>query len=118
MGHAPAGLRPSPASHVRGLMPVNGLRPVRDGDTLCPVMGRLLGGGGFAACACRELVMPLPRSAADVFCGHVPFEVECIARMSLNVYIPQLQNAPGLVIYTRRPLGKPVASTAALAPVT
>src|SRR5438876_11711285 len=32
----PSGARPSPASHAYGLMPVNGLRPVRDGDTLCP----------------------------------------------------------------------------------
>jgi len=62
--------------------------------------------------------MTLPRSAADVLCGHVTFEVECIDRMYLNVYIPQLQYATGLVSYIRRHLGKPVASTAALAPVT
>ena len=62
--------------------------------------------------------MTLPRSAADVLSGHVSFEVECIDRMYLNVYVPQLQYATGLVSYIHRYLGKPVASTAALAPVT
>ncbi len=49
---------------------------------------------------------------------HVAFEVECIDRMYLNVYVPQLQYATGLVSYIHRHLGMPVASTAALAPVT
>ena len=38
--------------------------------------------------------------------------------MYLNVYVPQLQYATGLVSYIHRQLGKPVASTAALAPVS
>src|SRR5437879_3511366 len=62
--------------------------------------------------------MTLPRSAADVLAGHVTFEVECIDRMYLNVYVPQLQYATGLVSYIHRHLGKPVASPAALAPAT
>ncbi len=62
--------------------------------------------------------MTLPRSAADVLSEHVAFEVECIDRMYLNVYVPQLQYATGLVSYIHRQLGMPVASTAALAPVT
>jgi hypothetical protein len=62
--------------------------------------------------------MTLPRSAADVLAGHVTFEVECIDRRYLNVYVPQLQNATGLVSYIHRHLGKPVASIAALAPAT
>jgi hypothetical protein len=62
--------------------------------------------------------MTLPRSAADVLSGHVTFEVECIDRMYLNVYVPQLQYATGLVSYIHRQLGMPVASTAGLAPVT
>ena len=49
---------------------------------------------------------------------HVGFEVECIDRMYLNVYVPQLQYATGLVSYIHRQLGMPVASTAALAPVS
>ncbi len=28
-----------------------------------------------------ELVMTLPRTVAEVLCGHVAFEVECIDRM-------------------------------------
>ena len=44
--------------------------------------------------------------------------MECIDRMYLNVHIPQLQYATGLMSYIHRQLGKPVASTAALAPVS
>jgi hypothetical protein len=62
--------------------------------------------------------MTLPRTVADVLSEHVTFEVECIDRMYLNVYVPQLQYATGLVSYIHRRLGKPVASTAALAPVS
>ena len=62
--------------------------------------------------------MTLPRTVADVLSGHVSFEVECIDRMYLNVYVPQLQYATGLVSYIHRQLGKPVASTVALAPVS
>ena len=46
------------------------------------------------------------------------FEVECIDRMYLNVYVPQLQYATGLVSYIHHQLGMPVASTAALAPIS
>src|SRR6266700_946477 len=62
--------------------------------------------------------MTLPRTVADVLAKHVSFEVECIDRMYLNVCVPQLQYATGLVSYIHRQLGMPVASTAALAPVT
>jgi hypothetical protein len=62
--------------------------------------------------------MTLPRTVADVLSEHVVFEVECIDRMYLNVYVPQLQYATGLVSYIHRRLGKPVASTVALAPVS
>ena len=61
--------------------------------------------------------MTLPRTAADVLAGRVAFEVECIDRMYLNVYVPQLRYCVlhGLVSYIHRQLGLPVASTAALA---
>jgi hypothetical protein len=62
--------------------------------------------------------MTLPRSAADVLAKHVLFQLECIDRMYLNVYVPQLQYAPGLVSYSHQHLQMPVASTAALAPLT
>ena len=61
--------------------------------------------------------MTLPRTVADVLSEHVSFEVECIDRI-INVYVPQLQYATGLVSYIHHQLGKPVASTAALAPVS
>jgi hypothetical protein len=62
--------------------------------------------------------MTLPRSVAEVLSEHVVFEVECIDRMYLNVYVPQLQHAGGLVGYVHRQLGLPVASTAPLAKIT
>jgi hypothetical protein len=62
--------------------------------------------------------MTLPRTAADVLADHVVFEVECIDRMYLNVYVPQLQRELGLIGYLRGQLGCPIASTAPLAPVT
>jgi hypothetical protein len=62
--------------------------------------------------------MTLPRTVADVLTDHVVFEIESIDRMYLNVYVPGLQYATGLVHYIHRQLGLPVASTVALAPVT
>jgi hypothetical protein len=41
--------------------------------------------------------MTLPRTVADVLSDHVVFEVECIDRMDLNVYVPGLQYPAGLV---------------------
>ena len=62
--------------------------------------------------------MTLPRTVAEVLSEHVVFEVECIDRMYLNVYVPQLQHAGGLVGYVHRQLGLPIASTAPLARIT
>ena len=62
--------------------------------------------------------MTLPRTVAEVLSEHVVFEVECIDRMYLNVYVPQLQHAGGLVGFVHRQLGLPVASTAPLAKIT
>lgn len=62
--------------------------------------------------------MTLPGTVAEVLSDHVVFEVECIDRMYLNVCVPRLQYATGLVSYIHRHLGMPVASTAALAPVS
>ncbi len=41
--------------------------------------------------------MTVARSVADVLTDHVVFEVECIDRMYLNVYVPGLQYEAGLV---------------------
>jgi hypothetical protein len=62
--------------------------------------------------------MTVARSVSDVLSEHVRFEVVCIDRMYLNVYVPQLQYAAGLVGYVHRQLGLPVASTAPLARIT
>ncbi len=62
--------------------------------------------------------MTVARSVADVLSDHVVFEVECIDRMYLNVYVPQLQYAAGLVGFVHRQWGLPIASTAPLAPIS
>src|SRR5580700_10797293 len=62
--------------------------------------------------------MTLPRTVADVLSEHVVFEVECIDRMFLNVYVPQLQYARGIVGFVHRQLGLPIASTAPLAAIS
>jgi hypothetical protein len=63
-------------------------------------------------------MMTIARSVADVLNDHVMFEVECIDRMYLNVYVPQLQYPAGLVGFVHRQLGLPVASTAPMAPIS
>src|SRR3954468_3268305 len=65
-----------------------------------------------------ELAMTVARSVADVLTDHVVFEVECIDRMYLNVYVPGLQYEAGLVAYVHQQLGLPIASTAPLAKVS
>ncbi len=55
---------------------------------------------------------------SDVVAEHVTFEVECIDRMYLNVYVPTLQYPAGLVGYVHEQLGLPIASTAPLAKIT
>jgi hypothetical protein len=62
--------------------------------------------------------MTLPRTVAEVVAEHVVFEVECIDRMYLNVYVPQLQYAAGIVGYVHHQLGLPIASTAPLGKIT
>lgn len=62
--------------------------------------------------------MTLPRTVADVLTDHVVFEVECIDRMYLNVYVPRLQYPAGLVAYVHRQLDLPIASTAPLGKIS
>lgn len=62
--------------------------------------------------------MTVARSVADVLNDHVLFELECIDRMYLNVYVPQLQHTGGLLGYVQRQLGLPIASTAPLGAIT
>jgi hypothetical protein len=46
--------------------------------------------------------MTVRRTVGEVLADHVTFEVECIDLMHLNVYVPQLQCATGLVSYIYR----------------
>lgn len=62
--------------------------------------------------------MKLPHSVCEVLRDHVVLESECIDRMYLNVYVPQLQRIGGVVWYLRGHLGQRFASTAAVAPKT
>src|SRR6266542_374936 len=96
-----------------------GLRPVPDGDTVCPVIDRPSAVGGLLGpWPDRSLVMTLPRSVADVLSRHVLFEVESIDRLYCNLYVPQLQRAEGIVGFIRGHLGQPIASTAVIAPMS
>jgi hypothetical protein len=62
--------------------------------------------------------MNLPHSVCDVLRDHVVLESECIDRMYLNVYVPQLQRVSGVVWYLRGHLGQRFASTVTVAPKT
>ena len=62
--------------------------------------------------------MTVARSVADVLTDHVVFQVECIDRMYLNVYVPGLQYEAGLVAYVHQQLGLPIASTAPLGKIS
>ena len=62
--------------------------------------------------------MKLPHSVCEVLRDHVVLESECIDRMYLNVYVPQLQRVGGVVWYLRGHLGQRFASTATVAPKT
>jgi hypothetical protein len=62
--------------------------------------------------------MKLPHSVSEVLREHVVLESECIDRMYLNVYVPQLQRIGGVVWYLRGHLGQRFASTVGVAPKT
>jgi hypothetical protein len=62
--------------------------------------------------------MTVPRSVSDVLKDHVVLEVECIDRMYLNVYVPQLQWACGVASFLRYHRGHRFASSALMAPIT
>jgi hypothetical protein len=62
--------------------------------------------------------MTLPRRVADVLSDHVSFELESIDRLYCNLYVPQLQRAEGVAGFIHGHLGKPIASTAVIAPMS
>src|SRR5258707_5377772 len=62
--------------------------------------------------------MTLPGSVPDVLSDQVSCEVESIDRLYCNLYVPQLQRAEGVVGFIHGHLGKPIASTAVIAPMS
>src|ERR1700680_1360499 len=62
--------------------------------------------------------MSLPQSVADILDRHVTFQLECIDRMYLNVYVPMLQCESGVARFFRSHRGHPVASSALMDPMT
>ena len=62
--------------------------------------------------------MSLPQSVSEILTQHLTFELECIDRMYLNVYVPALQCEPGVVKFFRSHRGHPIASSALMDPMT
>ena len=62
--------------------------------------------------------MNLKRSIAELQTEHVVMELECIDRMYLNAYVPQLTTEAGVAGFVRGYLGHRFASTKQLAEVT
>ena len=62
--------------------------------------------------------MSVPRNIAGIIQDHVTFELECIDRMYLNVYVPALQCESGVAGFFRRHRGYPFASSALMDPMT
>jgi hypothetical protein len=54
---------------------------------------------------------PLPHSVAELQRENISFELECIDRMYLNLYVPKLTSAPGVAAYFRHYKGQRFAST-------
>jgi hypothetical protein len=62
--------------------------------------------------------MSLTPSVAEILQDHVTLEIECIDRMYLNVFVPQLQYSRGIANFFRFHRGQPVPSSALMAPMT
>lgn len=60
----------------------------------------------------------LPSSAGDVRPDHVVFDLESIDRMYLNLYVPQLQQMERTRGFIYGRLGRPIASTSVIAPMS
>jgi DNA-binding PadR family transcriptional regulator len=62
--------------------------------------------------------MTVTHSVAEVLQSHVQLELECIDRMYLNVYVPQLQHDKGVVGFFRFHRGHTFASSALMKPIS
>src|SRR5579863_4824959 len=65
-----------------------------------------------------EPKMSVPQSVADILDHHVTFQLECIDRMYLNVYVPMLQCGSGVAKFFRSHRGNLFASSALMDPIT
>ena len=62
--------------------------------------------------------MTVARSAAEVLAEHATLELECLDRLYLNGYVPLLQTGAGASWFFRKVRGKPVPSSALMAPMS
>ena len=62
--------------------------------------------------------MKVARSVAEVLSRHTTLTLECVDRMYLNVYVPLLQAGAGVAHFLRKMHGRPVPSSALMAPMT
>ena len=62
--------------------------------------------------------MKIAQSVGEILQGHVTLELECLDRLYLNVYVPQLQYAGGVAAFLKARRGATVVSTALVKPMT
>jgi hypothetical protein len=62
--------------------------------------------------------MKIPQSVGGILRDHVTLELECLDRLYLNVYVPQLQYAGGVAAFLKGQRAATVASTALVKPMT
>ena len=62
--------------------------------------------------------MTVAHSVADVLSSHVTLELECLDRLYLNVYVPDLQYEGGVVGFFRHHRGNAIASSVLMKPMT
>src|SRR5258708_38822857 len=62
--------------------------------------------------------MTVAQSVTEVLLSHVELELECIDRMYLNVYVPQLQHDKGVGGFFRYHRGHTFASSALMKPIS
>jgi hypothetical protein len=62
--------------------------------------------------------MSITHNVAEILKNHVTFELECMDRMYLNVYVPTLQWEGGVVGFFRRHRGHKFASSVLMDPMT
>jgi hypothetical protein len=62
--------------------------------------------------------MKIPQTVGAILRDHVTLELECLDRLYLNVYVPQLQHAGGVAAFLKNQRGAKVVSTALVQPMT